>query len=159
MLPCSAQKATPFDSHCNSPKEEIKKVLTLSEPSLVSIYTKLGRWLPISSLGATFGFAKTQSRLTSSYQSVSWMNVKVKWSSVNWKKWNEHILMYIVRKQCGLWNHAQIQWKGSNDQLLNQCICKGTWNSQNCQFLWPIRGGTMSKGMDRAFPKWGVVLI
>ena len=58
---------------------------------------------------------KTQSQLVWSFESQSWVKVKVvKWCR---KKWNEHNLMYIYHKEC-------------------EILQKIHWNSSNVQFRW-----------------------
>ena len=54
-----------------------------------------------------------QSQLVCSFESQSWVKVKVvKWCR---KKWNEHNLMYIYHKQYEI--KQKIQWNSSNGQL------------------------------------------
>ena len=89
------------------------------------------------------------------------MKVKVvKWC---WKKWKWPILMHIYDKQCEIMQKKSMEESKLSDLVFLQWDVRSsllkTWKttqtktrfSQNLQILWHIQGGTMSKGMVRAF--------
>ena len=64
-------------------------------------------------LAAFTDLLTTQSQLVWSFESQSWVKVKVvKWCR---KKWNEHNLMWIYHKQCEILQ--KIHWNSSNGQI------------------------------------------
>ena len=106
----------------------------------------------------------TQSQLVWSFESQSWVKVKVvKWCR---KKWNEHNLMYIYHKQCEIkqknhWNssNGQIHWFPI-DFLWKWSIMDQNYANANAFFSdWNIflryPGYTIWKLTSRAFWKCG----